>query len=207
MAEPTTDYDLWVTDSTRTPQHVTSIFGALHRATEPQRKAAAARRRWPYLLNVSTGHLNGHQLCWVCARNVVYTGRWLPRFRVCGRCLGEDKRQARTVGLLHLLPVFDWSAPPVRIPARTRALDPDARAVVADVWSAVSVLDRWRIALVRGRCLRWGIGESDEVHLDEWRRLCAEDPDASPDAWSAYVTAHWPALHDVLARQAQGTTR
>lgn len=207
MAEPTTDYDLWVTDSTRTPQHVTSIFDALHRATEPQRSAAAARRRWPYLLNVSTGHLNGRQLCWVCARTVVHTGRWLPRFRACGRCLGEDKRQARSVGPLHLLPVFDWPAPPVRIPARMQTLDPDARAVIADVWSAVSVLDRWRIDLVHQRCVRWGIWGDDEIHIDEWTRLCAQDPDGSPDAWSEVVTAHWAALHAVLTRQAQGTSR
>lgn len=204
MTEPTTDYDLWVTDSTNTSHHVTSIFEALHRATEPQRRAAEARRRWPYLLNVSTGHLNGHQLCWICARAVGFIGRWLPKFRACGRCLDDDKRQARRVGLLHLLPLFDWPAPPVRIPDREQSLEPHERAVIADVWSGVSVLNRWRLTLVGERCVRWGIGDGTEIHLDEWRRLCAEDPDTSLFPWADVITAHWPALHDVLARQTPG---
>ena len=139
-----TDYDNWACDPGNVPGHVAGIRGRLSGLTQEEARSASERRRWPYLVNLETGHLQAHDLCWLCVVSIVHSGPGLPRLRACRRCLGMDRGYAAQLGLRHLLPVFDWPSPPVIDAKRAGALDGWSREVIGRAWSAVEIMDRWR---------------------------------------------------------------
>ena len=194
-----TDYDNWAGDPGNVPGHVAGIRARLSGLTQEEARSASERRRWPYLVNLETGHLQAHDLCWLCVVCIVHSGPGLPRLRACRRCLGMDRGYAAQLGLRHLLPVFDWPSPPVIDAKRASALDGWSREVIGRAWSAVGVMDTWRrerVQLARG----WmDVPDGLAVDLYEWQRAAAAaGPGRWATGWAAYIDEHQPDLLRVL---------
>lgn len=200
-AHTKTDYDAWATDPGNLAFHLERILESLASTNREQAQQASVRRRWPYLVNPQTGHLNGLDLCWICASAPVHTGRLLPRFRACRWCLAQDGAQAATLGLRHLLPVFDWPVPPVRGPQRAEALSADAKDATTAAWCAVSVLDRWRRDSVHLAYGWMDVPAGEVVDLLDWQRRLSVGPNRSRACWDAYVDGYQPALRRALREQ------
>ncbi len=137
------DYDDWVADPGNLAMHAGGVLAGRSGVSAEEARQASERRRWPYLVNLATGHLEGYDLCWLCAAAILHHGPGLPRLMGC-RCPSVDRGHAARLGLRHLLPMFEWPASPVIEAAWAGALDERAREAIGRAWSEVSVLDRWR---------------------------------------------------------------
>ncbi len=196
------DYDDWVDDPGNLASHVGGILARLSGVSAQEARQASERRRWPYLVNMATGHLEGHDLCWVCAVAIVHHGPRLPRLRGCRSCLAVDRGYAARLGLRHLLPMFEWPAPPVIDAALAGAMDVRAREAISRAWSEVSVLDRWRRDRVLLARAWMEVPDGWRVDLYDWQVNAATLPGRWPAGWEAYVEAHQPGLGRVLQDQA-----
>lgn len=193
-----TEYDDWVANPDNLAQHLAGILQNLTQATaEPERKASI-NRRWPYLVDPATGHLNGHDLCWICSSALVHSGPTLPKLRACRWCLAQDRHQAARLGLRHLLPVFDWPAPPVRDRVRADQHDQATRDATTDAWSQVSTLDRWRRDCVALAYEWMEVAAGDVVDLYDWQSRLGVGAHRSFVYWAAYVDGYHPNLRRAL---------
>lgn len=149
------------------------------------------------LIDPADGDVQGGGLCWVCFAYRTYIGKRTPRFRACYHCLSYDRWQAGKLGLKMLLPLMDWHAQPA-LPEATVPSDPVFRGWLADAWSQVSTLERWRIDGVRmGIAL---LGRDAQLTFADWVRAMHAGPSRSRACWDAYLGGYHPRLHDVLAR-------
>lgn len=194
----TVDYDDWVSSPDNLAKHVAGILENLTAATEESARQASIDRRWPSLVNPETGHLNGRDLCWICSSALVHSGPLLPKFRACRWCLAEDRRQASRLGLLHLLPVFDWPAPPIRDRARADRLDLAVREATTDAWSGVSTLEQWRRDSVAMAYAWMNVAKRGVVDLLEWQSSLGVGSARSKACWAAFVGGYHPDLHRAL---------
>lgn len=201
----TTDYDDWAASSDNLAQHIAGILHGLTAGTKESARQASVNRRWPYLVNPETGHLNGLDLCWICSSALTHSGPMLPKFRACRWCLREDRRQAARLGLLHLLPVFDWPAPPVRDHARADRLEPTARDAIADAWSQISRLDQWRRDSVSLAYSWMDVVSGGVVDLFDWQSRLGFGQNRSISCWAAYVDGYQPNLRRVLVGELAST--
>lgn len=195
------DFDDWAEDPVHLTTHIEQILKSL--ATELTKGSSrryderSLRIRRPYLVNAETGHLYGHQLCWICVTALACRAPHLPQLRACRWCLQIDRFYARRLGLGHILPVFDWYAPPIRDLPTYRLLDWPAREDVAAAWSGVARLDRWRIENVRLACTYMEV-ESGEVDLYDWQRLLTVGSNRSHLYWRMYVCSNFPEIRRAI---------
>ncbi len=196
------DYDDWVDDPDNLASHVGGILARLSGVSAQEARQASERRRWPYLVNLTTGHLEGYDLCWLYAAAIVHHGSGLPRLRGCRRCPSVDRGHAARLGLRHLLPMFEWPAPPVIEAAWAGALDERAREAIGRAWSEVSVLDRWRRERVLLARAWMEVPDGWRVDLYDWQVNAATLPGRWHAGWDACVEAHQPGLVRILQSQA-----
>lgn len=201
LTHVTTDYDDWVTDPDNLVQHIANIARSLSLASAEEARLASIRRRWPYLVNPQTGHLNERHLCWICASALVHTDHHLPRMRACRWCLVHDRRNAARFGLKHLLPVFDWPTPPIVDAPLFGHLDTVIREAATSAWSAVSLLDQWRRDCVQLAYGYMDVQNDDVVDLFDWQARLTIGPNRSRACWDAYVGGYHPALRSALRNQ------
>ncbi len=92
------DYDDWVADPGNLAMHAGGILDGRSGVSAEEARQASERRRWPYLVNLATGRLEGHDLCWLCAAAIVHHGPGLLRLRGCRRCVSVDRVTPRGCG-------------------------------------------------------------------------------------------------------------
>ena len=68
------EYDDWVDDPGNLASHVGGILALMSGLSAQEARQASERPRWPYLVNMATGLLEGLDLCWVCAAAIVHHG-------------------------------------------------------------------------------------------------------------------------------------
>lgn len=181
------DFDLWAEN--HVPEHVDAITRLL-----------SARRAPPLEVDPLTGHLNPGGLCWVCFARQPLRDRRIPRFRACRTCLIHDRQRASALGMTMLLPLMQYPSQPI-LPGATPPRDAHLRAVLADVWSQLSILDRWRIEGVRlGYALfnvEANIGAGVGIEYAEWQERLSPGRERSRACWAAFVQGYPP---DLMAR-------
>ncbi len=150
-------------------------------------------RQDTYAIDTSTGHLVGRHLCWVCFAMPVHVAATMPRVRACRFCLMHDRWWAGGIGLRMLLPLMDWPSQPV-IGGWPRDRSPWLRAVLVDVWSQVSVLDRWRRDSVAMAATLMQAPGSRPLDLVTWQENLTVGPRRSRACWSAFTDGYYPGL-------------
>ena len=191
---PTVDYDLW--SSTEVVQHVENLFDRLRQ--EAQSSPDIRKPRWPWV-DPKRGDAVGARLCWVCYEKPTYTGRMLPRFRACFACLCHDRSMAGQLDLKMLLPLMDYPSQPI-LPGWDPPSDPTSRGWLADVWSQVSLLQRWRIEGIRVSFAVMGVDTSESISVWDWSQRIGGGRARSRACWNAFVSARHPRIRDVLDR-------
>lgn len=189
-----TDYEDWAADPDNLGQHVTGILTDLR----ADRQAESLRLRAPFVIDPATGHTPRTQLCWVCGAVPVHAGGNLPRLRACRFCLAYDKSRAARLGLGMVLPLFDWPSQPV-LRGASFPSSPKAVTALADVWSAVTVLNDWRVSLAQLTLSFMNVNPAIGVDLHDWQQALTVGPNRSQACWRAYVDGYFPALAEVLA--------
>lgn len=144
-----------------------------------------------YYVDVQTGHLGGLDLCWVCYSVPVLAVDGLPDFRACANCLRYDGLWARRIGLEMLLPLMDWPSQPV---AWECDLPAALRSRLIDVWSGVSVLDRWRMSSVRLAAMWMDDPEGIGLDLVSWQGDLGIGRNRSRACFTAFVDGYYPGL-------------
>ena len=189
------DFDAW---AERVPEHVDAIRQRLSTDQWQAAQRASLERRRPFLVDPATGHTERTQLCWVCGTVPVHCGPRVPTFRACRFCLLHDRRQAARLGLVMLLPLMDWPSQPV-LPGCEFPADPLVREALADAWSAVSVLDAWRVSFAQ-LAMNWmDVDPEVGVDLYDWQQRLTVGPNRSNAYWGAYVDGYLPNLRWALA--------
>lgn len=201
------DYEAWVQNPENLANHLEGILHRLKDENGEHADTESIRRRWPYLVDRESGHLKGYQLCWICVAAPVHTGQFIPAMRACRWCLAEDRHQASRLGLVHLLPVFNWPYPPVRDAALNARSNRRARAAVAHTWSAVSLLDQWRRDSVQLAYSWMAIGSGQVIDLYDWQLRLTVGANRSRACWAAYVTGYFPELAQALLGSGAVTSR
>ena len=189
------DFDAW---AERVPEHLDAIRQRLGDDQQAAARRASRQRRRPFLVDEATGHTERTQLCWVCAAVPVHRGPRVPTFRGCRFCVVHDRRQAERLGLLMLLPLMDWPSQPV-LPGHAFPKDPDVREALADAWSAVSVLDAWRVSVAQLAMAWMDVDPELGVDLFDWQQHLTVGPGRSQACWGAYVDGYLPQLRWALA--------
>ena len=190
----TNEYDDWACEPARTEQHVDGIRTLLTTYSDEAARAASLRRRDPYLIDPIAGDLRGRRLCWICASALAHEGPRLPRFRACRWCLAHDRGKAQRLGLLHLLPVFEWPFAPVRDEATAAQLPASTRSAVGEAWSSVTQLDRWRRESVALSHAYMSADIDGPIDLYDWQQRLTVGSGRSRACWSAYVEGYFPRL-------------
>ena len=191
----------WFT--TELPEEIRQKFLELDRARaaqETERKASEGTQHATcpaWLVDRVAGDFGNGRACWVCYSAFTYANRRMPRLRACFYCLAYDRNQASKLGLRMLLPLMDWHAQPVLSGARVPD-NPVFRSWLADVWSQVSVLERWRIDGIRAGIALLNLGEQPTVQ--DWIAAMRPGNHRSQTCWDAFMAGYHPRLHDVLTR-------
>ena len=146
-----------------------------------------------YVVDTSTGHLGGRHLCWVCFAMPVHEASTMPRLRACRFCLMHDRWWAGGIGLRMLLPLMDWPSQPA-VEGWRHDRPPWVRDALVDVWSQLSVLDRWRRESVEMAAALMGPAVSGPLDLLTWQENLSVGPSRSRACWLAFTDGYYPGL-------------
>jgi len=190
------DWDAWLGE---TRQHVGTLQERIR--TDAIRAAGGDLRAFnsPGLIDPTSGHTVGGELCSVCFSTRRYTKPLLPKFRCCYWCLEYDKKQARTLGLKMLLPLMDWHCQPV-LPGRRFPTDSKARQLLKSVWAGASLLEEWRQENVAREYALMAEPGQPPIHLHDWMQRFGYGLARSKQTWWDFVEVYMPTLDEILGQ-------